>query len=63
MSGLKEAFTFLERKMELAKEKLIRGSFSIFQNTSGQNWMNSLSFTEAEVKPLTQEDSPPEQGH
>lgn len=47
MSGLKEAFAFLERKMELetetalVKEKLIRGSaaFSIFQNPRGENWI------------------------
>ena len=45
MSGLKEAFTFLERKMELetetalVKEPLIKGSaaFSIPQNPRGEN--------------------------
>lgn len=47
------------------KEDGIRRSSSGAHSASfrAQNWMSSLTFTEAELKQLTQEDSAPEQWH
>lgn len=61
MGGLEEAFSFLERKMQLAKEKLVRGSFSIFQRTELHELTKSHRGRGDTAE--TQEDSPPEQWH